>query len=336
MKPFSLLHPTSIDEALSVLPSEHPADGAAKTKVLAGGQDLLTELKEHLVEADTVVDLKRIPGLDSVERITDGGLSIGALVTLTELEEALEAEGNPVFDVLAQAAASVASPQIRNQGTVGGNLCQRPRCWYYRLEDAVCLKKGGEECFSYGGMSKFNAILGGGPSYIVHPSDLAPALVALGSEIVLASPRGERQMPLGEFFTLPSESDVLFENVLAADEVVVRLIVPGQKLGTRSAYLKFRERGSYDFALASAALTVKLAGDTIESASLVLGGVAPIPWRCTSTEELVAGKPMTQATWKEAAEDALADAEPLDHNGFKVPLTKGVIRRAFEALAEQA
>jgi len=332
MKPFSLLHPTSVDEALAVLPSEHDPDGNTRTKVLAGGQDLLTELKEHLVEADTIVDLKRISGLDGIEPLEGGGLAIGALVTLTELEEHLE--GNASLAVLAEAARSIASPQIRNQGTVGGNLCQRPRCWYYRMEDAKCLKKGGGECFAYGGMSKFNAILGGGPSYIVHPSDLAPALVALEAEIVLASPRGERRMPLGEFFTLPSEGDVLFENVLAADEVVVAVRVPGPASGTRSTYLKFRERGSYDFALASAALTVTLAGDTIESASLVLGGVAPIPWRCTSTEQLLAGKPMNQETWKAAAEDALADAEPLDYNGFKVPLTKGVIRRAFEQLAE--
>ena len=332
MKPFALVHPTSVDEAVTQLPAEHDELGMPKTKVLAGGQDLVTELKEHLVEADTIVDLKRIPGLDKIERTADGGLTIGALVTLTELEEALAGDGP--FAVLREAAGSIASPQIRSQGTVGGNLCQRPRCWYYRLEDAKCLKKGGDECFSYGGMNKFNAILGGGPSYIVHPSDLAPALVALGATIRLASPRGERALPLGEFFTLPSEADVLRENVLEADEIVVGLDVPAPAAGTRSTYLKFRERGSYDFALSSAALCVTLSGNTIDSARLVLGGVAPIPWRCTSTEELVAGKPMDQATWKAAAEDALSDADPLEQNEFKVPLTQGVIRRAFESLTE--
>lgn len=332
MKPFTLLHPTSVDDALRVLPAEHDPDGDPKTKVLAGGQDLLTELKEHLVEADTVVDLKRIPGLDALERLPDGGLAIGALVTLAELEEALA--GDERFTVLREAAGSIGSPQIRSQGTVGGNLCQRPRCWYYRIEDAKCLKKGGDECFSYGGMSKYNAILGGGPSYIVHPSDLAPALVALEAEVRLASPRGERALPLEQFFTLPSEGDVLRENVLEADEIVVQVRVPAPAAGTRSTYLKFRERSSYDFALASAAVCVELEGGAIRSARLVLGGVAPVPWRCASTEELLAGKRMEDATWKAAAEDALADAEPLDHNGYKVPLAKGVIRRAFERLAE--
>src|SRR5262249_41944733 len=151
---------------------------------------------------------------------------------------------------------SIASPQIRSFGTLGGNLCQRPRCWYYRNEQAKCIKKGGSECFSHDGLNKYNAILGGGPSYIVHPSDLAPALVVLDAQVLLRGPGGERSLPIERFFTLPSEGSVLKENVLADDEILISVAIPAPAAPTRSTYLKFKERGSFDFALVSVAASI--------------------------------------------------------------------------------
>ncbi|MCZ6597980.1 MAG: FAD binding domain-containing protein, partial [Planctomycetota bacterium] len=203
MKSFEMLLPKTVAEAVRSLPSDDAFAERRKVKVLAGGQDLIGELKDHLEEPISVVNLKGIPGLDRIEPLTGGGLVIGALVTVAEIEGHERIRSN--LPMLAEAAASVGSPQIRNQGTLGGNLCQRPRCWYYRNEDTVCLKKGGTECFSAEGLNKYNAILGGGPSFIVHPSDLAPALVCLGAEFVAVGPEGSRTIPAGEFFTLPSE-----------------------------------------------------------------------------------------------------------------------------------
>jgi len=333
MKAFDLVTPATIEQALELLPKGRDPKERERVKLLAGGQDLLGELKDHLVEPDELVNLKRLRGLDGVELAEDGAFAIGALVTIAALEEdeAL-ARAHPM---LREAAHSIGSPQIRVLGTVGGNLCQRPRCWYYRHEQAVCLKKGGSECFSYGGMSKYNAILGGGPSYIVHPSDLAPALVALGAEATLRGRAGERKVRLEEFFTLPSEGSVLRENVLAADEILTSVRVPPLPGGGwRSTYLKFKERGSYDFALASVALALRLEAGTVREARLCLGGVAPIPWRCESTEKLLAGRKIDTETCAAAGREALAGAEPLKHNGYKVPLAQGLLTKALFKLAQ--
>jgi xanthine dehydrogenase YagS FAD-binding subunit len=331
MKAFKLLGPRTLDEALAALPQGRDPKARERTRLLAGGQDLLTEMKEHLAEPDVLVDLKGVGELAGIDEAADGALAIGAMTTLAELEE--HASVRARLPILREAAASIASPQIRSQGTLGGNLCQRPRCWYYRLEAAPCIKKGGAECFSYSGQNKYNAILGGGPSYIVHPSDLAPALIALDAEVELASPRGRRRMPLERFFTLPSEGSVLRENVLEQDELLAAVHVPPQPAGQRSHYLKFKERESYDFALVSVALAIVKEGATLKRVRLVLGGVAPVPWRCAESETLLTGKQSTPETWLAAAEEALFLAEPLEHNAFKIPLTKGLIRRAFEALA---
>jgi xanthine dehydrogenase YagS FAD-binding subunit len=235
--------------------------------------------------------------------------------------------------ILHEAAGSIASPQIRSQGTVGGNLCQRPRCWYYRNEHARCIKKGGSECFSYNGLNKYNAIFGGGPSYIVHPSDLAPALVALAARVNLRGPGGTRSVELEKFFTLPSEGSVLRENVLGPGEILESVAVPAPGNGLRSTYLKFKERGSYDFALASVALALWIEGASIRSARIVLGGVAPIPWRCTAAEKLLEGRSLDTAAFAPVAEAAVKGAEPLGQNGYKVPLVKGLVVRALQQVA---
>lgn len=328
MKAFQLHNPTDLESALALL--DTPEARAGKTRILAGGQDLLTELKEHLAEPDALVNLKHVAGLDALSVAGDGSTTIGALCTLAAIEE--HAEILHRLPALAQAAGTVASVQIRSQATLGGNLNQRPRCWYFRNEQALCLKKGGKECFSYGGQSKYNAILGGGPSYIVHPSDLAPALVALGASVELVSKKGSRTVALEKYFTLPSESDVTRETVLQPGEILTRVLVPPPPAGARSAYLKFREKGSFDFALSAVALALVLEGGRIRDARVVLGGVAPIPWRAKGAEATLAGQAPGRALFEKAALEAVRGAEALAHNGYKIPLTKGLVIRALEEL----
>ncbi len=332
MKAFELIQPASLDAALEALPGARDTKARDRVKLLAGGQDLLGELKEHLIEPQTLVNLKSIPGLDAIEHRDDGSLRLGALVTLARIEE--DRTLRERFALLAEAAGAVASVQIRNAGTLGGNLCQRPRCWYYRHEQAVCIKKGGSECFAYGGLNKYNAILGGGPSYIVHPSDVAPALVALEAQAVIRGKRGERQIPLEQFFTLPSEGSVLRENVLTSEEILTHVIVPAQSGAPwRSTYLKFRERGSYDFALSAVALRLSMDGDKVRAARLVLGGVAPIPWRCEKAEKALVGREIDAQTAEFVGKLALEGAEPLEHNAYKILLTQGLITKALRKLA---
>jgi xanthine dehydrogenase YagS FAD-binding subunit len=293
---------------------------------MAGGQDLLSTMKTYIMRPPRVVNLKTITGLDGIGDDGKGGLKIGALVTISALEENADVKSR--YPGLAEAAHSIATPQIRNLGTVGGNLCQRPRCWYFRLENYKCLKKGGTKCFAYTGENKYNAILGAGPSYFVHPSDLAPMLVALGATVSIFGPDGSRTIPLENFFTLPTV-EVRKENVLKEGEIVTQVQVPPPQ-GSTSTYLKFKERSSLDFAMASVAVSVQLAGDkTVKSARMVLGGVAPIPWRVPEAEAFLAGKKLDVPTATQAGELALKDAKAMDDNGYKIILTKTLVRRAL-------
>lgn len=329
MRAFEWTNPASIGEAIESLKSApQPADIDDSARPIAGGQDLLTTMKEYSTRPTRVVNLKSIRGLDRIQGNAKTGLTIGALVTLTQLEE------NPVvrasFPGLAEAAYSVATPQIRNLGTVGGNLCQRPRCWYFRLEEVVCLKKGGSECYAAKGENKYNAILGGGPSYIVHPSDLAPMLLALGASVSVAGSTGKRVIPLARFFTLPSEGNIRRENVLTNDDIITQIQVPSSALAAHSTYLKFKERESLDFALSSVAAAVQLgANKTVRQARLVLGGVAPIPWQASESEKYLLGKTLSADVLAQAAHLALAGAKPLEKNAYKIPLTETLVRRAL-------
>jgi xanthine dehydrogenase YagS FAD-binding subunit len=329
MKAFEWMSPNTIAEAVSALksaPAPEDADDAARP--IAGGQDLLTTMKDYITRPSRVVNLKGIHGLDKIAADGKGGLRIGALVTLTQIEEHPLVRRN--FPGLAEAAHSIATPQIRNLGTVGGNLCQRPRCWYFRLEEAVCLKKGGSECFAATGENKYNAILGGGPSYIVHPSDLAPMLLALGGSVSVVGGEGKRTIPLDKFFTLPAEGNVRRENVLKNDELITEIHVPASKFAAHSTYLKFKERDSLDFAMASVAAALAMgANRTVTEARLVLGGVAPIPWRVPRAEAALIGKSMNNDVLAAVAKIALEGAKPLEQNAYKIPLTQTLVRRAL-------
>jgi xanthine dehydrogenase YagS FAD-binding subunit len=333
MNKFEWASPTTISQAVQLLKSA-PVTGDIdeSARPIAGGQDLLTTMKDYSTRPTRLVNLKSIRGLDRIQGSAKSGLTIGALVTLAQLEENLIVRTS--FPGLYQAAHSIATPQIRNLGTVGGNLCQRPRCWYFRLEEVICLKKGGTECHAATGENKYNAIFGGGPSFIVHPSDLAPMLVALGASVSVEGSEGKKMIPLDKFFTLPTEGNIRRENVLKNDEIITQIHVPASPFALRSTYVKFKERESMDFALVSVAAAVELgAHKIITQARIVMGGVAPIPWRAQKAEEFIAGKTLTTEVLAEAGRLALVNAQPLEKNAFKVPLAQTLVRRALVGAA---
>ena len=325
MNSFDLHNPVSVREAITLLDAGDVHN--RKVRLMAGGQDLLTEMKDRLVEPESVVNLKHIPGLDKLSFDPKAGLTIGALVKVGEVADSPIVKKH--FPALAMAAETVASPQIRHVGTMGGNLCQRPRCWYYRNEHIVCLKKGGDRCYAATGENKYNAILGGGPSYIVHPSDTATALVALNASVTIAGPKGERVVPLEKFFVLP-RANVRHENILKPNEIVTKITVPVSAMAAHIVYLKFREKTSMDWAMAAAAVAVHTTNGKVTEARIVLGGVAPIPWRVPKAEATLTGKAVNEATLHAVAEAALEGALALAQNGYKIPLTKTLVRRALQ------
>lgn len=318
---FSYVRATSLKTALA----EAARPGA---HILAGGTDLLGCLRDEVFSARTVVSISGLKELKGITQ-TATGLRIGALTTLTEVaENKLVREQYPV---LAQAAAAAASPQLRNQGTIGGNLCQRPRCCYFR-GDFHCMRKGGDTCFAAAGRNEFHCIFGGAPCFIVHPSDTAPALMALDARITIAGPRRTRTIPLASFFILPADN-VQKENVLAPGEIVTEILLGPPPAGARGRYRKVRERGAFDFAMASAAVWLGLSGGAVTHARVVLGGVAPKPWRAEEAEKALLGKALTAAAIAQAAQAAVKDASPLAENEYKVPLVRGILEETLTALA---
>ncbi|HOC19725.1 MAG TPA: xanthine dehydrogenase family protein subunit M [Vicinamibacterales bacterium] len=302
---------------------------APGARVHAGGTDLMGCLRDGVFKADKLVSLSGLADLKGIAAATGGGLRIGALTTNSEVA------ANPViverYPGLAQAARAVASPQLRNQGTIGGNLCQKPRCWYYRGE-FHCLRKGGDMCYAVGGENQYHCIFGGDACFIVHPSDTAPALTALEARVRVAGPGGSRVVPIGQFFVLPAK-DPTRETVLERNEVVTEILLPPAETGLRSSYRKVRGRGAWDFALAGVALALLMRDGTIERARVVLSGAAPVPWRAQAAEKALVGKAITPETAAAAAEAAMQGAEPMAKNGYKVPMFKGAIVESLLALA---
>jgi xanthine dehydrogenase YagS FAD-binding subunit len=318
---FAYVRPTSLDEAL-----KHVADG--KARIHAGGTDLLGCLHDGVFETPTVVSLSGLGALRGIEE-TPEGASIGALTSIAEVAASQLVRER--FTALAEAAAQVASPQLRNQGTLGGNVCQKPRCWYYR-GDFACLRKGGELCYAYTGENEFHAVAGSGPCYIVHPSDTAPALTALGAIAHVAGPKGSRTVPLDRFFVLP-EKDVKRETVLEPGEILTKLLLPMPAAGVRSSYRKVRARASFDFALVGAAFALQMQGDRVARARVVFSGVAPVPWPAPAVEKALTGHRLDAATIARAAEAAVVGLAPLEKNAYKLPLLRGLVQERLEALA---
>jgi xanthine dehydrogenase YagS FAD-binding subunit len=321
MNRFEIVKPADLPSAVRLLAEpQHMA--------LAGGVDTLDLLKQQIAAPRTLVDLNGLKELQGIDVMPNGGLRIGALARLSEVS------AHPVtrarFAAIAQAAGEAATPQIRNLGTVGGNLLQRPRCWYFRNPDIVCLKKGGDICYAIDGLNRYHAILGGGPSFIVHPSNLAPALIAFGASVRIASPGGERRVVLDQFFTLP-KVDATRENVLRAGEVVVEVNLPPPAASARSTYLEVREKQSFDWPLVSAAAVLEIDSGSkqIRQAQVVLGAVAPIPWRAREAEQALVGAVLDRARAASAADAVIKDARPLPHNAYKVAIARALVRRTL-------
>jgi xanthine dehydrogenase YagS FAD-binding subunit len=325
MRAFTNANPKSVRDAVALL-SKTQSQGRSAS-IVGGGSDLLGMVKEHLVSPDVLVNLKAIRGLDQIEA-QRGHVQIGGLITLDTLSR--DQRIRKEYTVLAEAAENVGTPQIRNAGTLAGNVCQRPWCWYFR-NGFPCLKNGGKICFSASGENQLHAIFGGGPSYIVHPSDTAPALVALDAEFHIAGPSGERVLPASEFFQLP-RVDASRENVLAKDEVLTAVRLPAARPGVRSTYHKVLDREAWTHAVVSAAIVLEMDQQVCRNARIVLGGVAPIPWRLPKVEAMLVGQRITPELAARAGEASVEGAHPLAKNKYKVPLTKAVVKRTLLSL----
>jgi xanthine dehydrogenase YagS FAD-binding subunit len=295
----------------------------------AGGTDLLGCLRDEVISVGQVVSISGIKEMKGITAKPDGGLRIGALTTIAEVAASTAISGK--YQVLAQAAAEVASPQLRNQGTLGGNLCQRPRCWYYR-GDFRCARKGGDLCYAVAGENQYHAIFGGGPCFFVHPSDTAVALAALQAQIMIAGPAGSKPVRIADFFVGPDKS-VTKENILAPNEIVTEIHLPPVSGKVRSSYRKIRARRAWDFALASVGVVLQYTNDSVSAARIVLGGVGPYPWRVEAAEKLLIGKKIDSALAAAAGQAAIKEASPLPENGYKMQIVQGAVEESILALA---
>lgn len=326
MRSFSNANPRDMQQAAK-LAQQARAEGK-KAAFTGGGSDMLQLMKERIATPDVLIHLKGIQSANKVE--TKGGTTvIGGQISLTDLShnELIRKK----YAVLAEAAGSVGTPQIRNAGTLAGNVSQRPWCWYFR-NGFPCFKAGGNQCFSFNGENQFHAIFGGGPSFIVHPSDTAVALMALDAKFNIVGPNGKRTLPAAEFFTLPKQNAAK-ENALADDEVLVSVELPAALAGQRGSYHKVLDRDAWTHAVVSTAVVLDMNGDTCRSARIVLGGVAPIPWRVQDAEKILAGQKVTPELAARAAQTALAGAQPLAKNAYKIPLTKEIVQRTVSQVA---
>jgi len=326
MDNFSYSRPATLKDAAADLAKEK-AHG--RVMLLAGGTDLLGAMKDSLAAPERLVSLTHVKELLGIRPVA-AGLRIGAATLLVDIaESAVVQEKAPL---LAMAAGKVGTPQIRNMGTLGGNLCQRPRCWYYR-NNYPCYKHGGTACFSALGENDYHAILDAGPSFIVHPSDTASALVALGASTrIVGAGNRERVVPMDKFFVLPRDN-VRRENVLLPDEILAEIIVPTAAVGSKAVFVKEMVREVWDFPLCSVAAMLTLQNGVVQDARIVLGGVAPIPYRALKAEAAIKGQALNEASAAAAGIAATDGARPLAKNGYKVPLTQAVVKRALLSLA---
>jgi len=330
MKSFTNVNAKDLAHAVALLKQAHDANKSSA--VAGGGSDLVGMMKERLIAPDVLVSLRTIKGLDQVKAAPGGAVTIGGQITLDALATNATIRGR--YTVLAEAARDVATPQIRNVATLAGNLVQRPWCWYYR-NGFPCFKNGGTTCYSAAGENQFHAIFGGGPSYIVHPSDTAPALVALDATLGLVGAGGARTVKAADFFALPTV-DPAKENVLKDGEVLASITLPGAVKERRSTYHKVMDREAWTHAVVSAAIVLDMDKDVCRSARVVLGGVAPVPWRLPEVERALAGQRITKELASKAGELAVAGARPLAKNGYKVPLTRAMVARTLETLGRSA
>ncbi len=323
MQAFAYANPKTLKEALASLGANW--DEAA---VLAGGTDLISLMKQDVYAPKKVVNIKGLKELKGIERTGDGGFRIGAAVTIDEMmkNRILGEE----FPALLAAAKGITSPQMRNMGTVGGDLCQRPRCWYYRSGFGLLATSADGKSLVPNGENEFHAILGhGNKTYFVSASSFGPALVAYGAKLKIASASGVREVNAEDFFRVPASATER-EVDLKPNEILTEIVLPVSR-GSQSATYEVRQREAFDWPLATASVMLKMSGGNVSEARIALGHVAPKPWRSKEAEQAIAGKAITEATAEAAAAAAVAGASPLSKNAYKVQLAKTAIKRALLA-----
>ena len=322
MKPFAYLDAADEKQAVAALSTER-----GKVLPLAGGMDLLGLMKDYVAQPETLVNVKKLPNTITVP--AQGLVTIGAAARVADVaaHQALGAE----FPALTMAAGGVGTPQIRNAGTLGGNIMQRPRCWYFRNEEFHCLKKGGSRCFAVEGENQFHAIFGDTPCHIVHPSSLAVPVIAYGGRFRVVGPDGEREVEADKFFVMP-DRNMYGETVLEPNELVTHLILP-RVANVKSGHYEVKFKQSHDWPVAMATVALTMNGTTVENARVVLGAVAPIPWRSREAEAVLKGKAVTPQVAAAAAEAAVKNAKPMSQNAYKVQLARVAVERALARAA---
>jgi xanthine dehydrogenase YagS FAD-binding subunit len=320
MKSFEWTSASSVEEAIKLT-----VKGAA---IKAGGVDVIDLMKEHLFEPTRLVDINSIKDLDYIKDDPKDGAKIGPLVTIAKLAE--DPVINQRYPLLAQASLRIATPQIRNMATLGGNLLQRPRCWYFRNELTLCRKKGGEKCYAQEGENQYHAIFNNGLCAIVHPSGTATALVAYKAKIEITSSEGKREIELEKFFQ-PPMADLHRENTLQPGEVVTEIRIPAPPENAKSHYIKQGEKESFDWPICEVACLIEKDGETCTRASIVLGAASPVPYRAIETEKMLKGQKIDATLARNAAKATLKNATPLTLNQYKVPLFENLMTRAILA-----
>jgi len=320
MRPFEYVSPSSKSQAIGLLGANW-----GNTEILAGGTDLLALMKDDVVAPKRLVNLKEIGDMRGISS-TQQGLRIGALTTLGELAD--DETVRRSYPALSEAVLEAASPQIRNMATIGGNLCQRPRCWYFRNGFGLLPKSESGKGLVTEGENRYHAILGNdGPAKFVSPSTIVPILTAYSAKIRLESSKGKRELPVEKFFIIPKSDDER-EHDLRPNEIVTEIILP-PAADLKAAHYEIRQKEVFDWPLALAAVALKMQGSNVASARIVLGYVAPVPWPSAEAEQALAGQAVSQETARKAADAALAKASPLSHNAYKVKLAKVAVARAI-------
>jgi xanthine dehydrogenase YagS FAD-binding subunit len=328
MRPFEYASPSGKSQAISLL-----SDIWGNSEILAGGTDLLALMKDDIIAPRRIISLKDIGDLRGVSS-SSGGLRIGALTTLADLADDPTIRNN--YPALAEAVLEAASPQIRNLATIGGNLCQRPRCWYFRNGFGLLPKDETGKELIVRGENRYHAILANqGPAKFVSPSTIAPILIAYGARIRVEGPKAKREIPLEKFFVIP-RADGEREHDLRANEIVSEIFIP-RASNRKAAHYEVRQKEAFDWPLAVAAVAVQMHGLHVDSARVVLGYVAPIPWRSPEAEQTLVGLPINKENAQKAADAALGQATPLSQNAYKVQLARVAVTRAIlKAAAEGA
>src|SRR6266481_7954643 len=321
MRPFDYVSPTNTKQVADLL-----GKSWGEVEILAGGSDLLSLMKDEITTPKRLVNIKTVGELHAIAN-QNGSLALGALVTLDRIGAAAEIQKS--HPMLAAAAGDAASPQIRNVATIGGNLCQRPRCWYFRTGHGLLAQKDGTSLVLQGD-NRYHAILGNdGPAFFVSPSTVAPVLIAYNAKVRILGPKGAREIPLEQFFIMP-KTEQEREHDLRPNEIVTEVVLPGKRNPSlRAAHYEVRQKEAFDWPYATAAVALAMNGSTVQSARVVMGHVAPVPWVSAEAAQALAGKTITRETADQAAQAAVANAKSLGHNTQKIQLARVAVRRAI-------